>query len=118
MSDLFPSHCEAEHPDANQALAANLLDARVATEVANLFKAMADPTRVRIMGLLAHAEVCVGDLVRVLAMSQPAISHQLRVLRNLRVVRARKSGRHVFYSLMDDHIRALFKQGVAHIEEG
>ncbi len=111
--------CSDDHGDeaiAN-ATAGLLLDKLTADRIAALFKALSDPTRVRIIGLLAHAELCVGDLARILGMSQPAVSHQLRVLRNLRIVRARKSGRHVFYTLMDEHIHDLFDQGLAHIQE-
>jgi len=96
----------------------HLLDGITATRVADLFKALSDPTRVRIIGLLAHTELCVGDLCLVLGMSQPAVSHQLRVLRNLRIVQARKEGRHAFYTLMDEHIRDLFEQGLAHVQHG
>ena len=95
-----------------------LLDQETAARVAELFKALSDPTRVRIIGLLAHTELCVGDLARILEMTQPAVSHQLRVLRNLRIVRGRKEGRHVFYTLMDEHIHDLFDQGLAHVRFG
>ena len=110
--------CSGDHAD--QALMDtahdHLLNEQTAVHVAELFKAMADPTRVRIINLLAHAELCVGDLCLVLDMSQPAISHQLRVLRSLRIVAARKDGRHVFYTLDDDHVHNLFRQGVAHVQ--
>ena len=119
MTELLPI-CAADHSDESLALAAeeHLLDGITATRVAELFKALSDPTRVRIIGLLAHTELCVGDLCLVLGMSQPAVSHQLRVLRNLRVVSARKQGRHVFYTLMDEHIHDLYDQGLAHIQDG
>jgi ArsR family transcriptional regulator len=110
--------CDDEHADQTvlEATADLLLSLEVAGRVAELFKALSDPTRVRIIGLLAHAELCVGDLARILQMTQPAISHQLRVLRNLRIVRGRKEGRHVYYTLMDDHIHDLFDQGLAHVQ--
>jgi ArsR family transcriptional regulator len=110
--------CDDEHADQTvlEATADLLLSLEDAGRVADLFKALSDPTRVRIIGLLAHAELCVGDLARILQMTQPAISHQLRVLRNLRIVRGRKEGRHVYYTLMDDHIHDLFDQGLAHVQ--
>lgn len=110
--------CTDDHSDRElvASVKAHLLDEAAATRLADLFKALADPTRVRIIGLLAHTELCVGDLCRILDMSQPAISHQLRVLRNLRMVRARKEGRHVFYTLDDEHVHALFDQGLAHAQ--
>ncbi len=108
--------CSADHTDESLARAARhyLLDGLTATRLADLFKALSDPTRVRIIGLLANTEVCVGDLCLVLGMTQPAVSHQLRLLRNLHIVRARKEGRHVFYTLDDNHVRDLFEQGLAH----
>ncbi|MCC6167583.1 MAG: winged helix-turn-helix transcriptional regulator [Caldilineaceae bacterium] len=110
------THCSAEHDaELASAAAAYLLDIDAATGVAELFKALSDPTRVRIISLLAHTELCVGDLSLVLAMSQPAISYQLRILRSLRIVRARKEGKHVFYTLDDEHIHQLYLQGVNHI---
>jgi DNA-binding transcriptional ArsR family regulator len=95
---------------------AHLLDGLSAARAAELFKTLADPTRVRIVGLLAHTELCVGDLCLVLDMSQPAISYQLRILRTMRIVTARKQGKHVFYTLADDHIHTLFHQGLDHIQ--
>ena len=84
--------------------------------MAELFKALGDPTRIRIISLLAHTELCVGDLCMVLEMSQPAISYQLRILRTLRIVRARKEGKHVFYTLDDDHVHQLYQQVVDHVQ--
>lgn len=112
--------CADTHDDPALALAAqdHLLDGVTATRTAELFAALSDPTRVRIVGLLAHTEMCVGDLCLVLGMSQPAVSHHLRLLRTLRLVTARKEGKHVFYSLVDDHIHQLFHQGVDHIQHG
>ena len=112
--------CTDDHSDAALALAAqqHLLDGVTATYAAELFGALSDPTRVRIVGLLAHTELCVGDLCLVLGMSQPAVSHHLRLLRTLRIVEARTEGKHVFYSLLDDHIHQLFHQGVDHIQHG
>jgi ArsR family transcriptional regulator, lead/cadmium/zinc/bismuth-responsive transcriptional repressor len=112
--------CADDRDDPALALAAqdHLLDGVTATRTAELFAALSDPTRVRIVGLLAHTEMCVGDLCLVLGMSQPAVSHHLRLLRTLRLVTARKEGKHVFYSLVDDHIHQLFHQGVDHIQHG
>jgi len=117
MSDKI-TLCTDDHASDALALAAqaHLLDGIRATRVADLFKALADPTRIRIISLLAHTEMCVGDLCLTLGMSQPAISHQLRILRNLAIVSARKQGQHVFYTLTDQHIHDLYCQGLAHIE--
>lgn len=108
--------CAADHDDEVLSKIAEqfLLNITDAARVADLFTALSDPTRVRIIGVLAHVELCVGDLCILLEMTQPAVSHQLRLLRHLNIVRARKAGRHVFYTLDDDHIQDLFEQGLAH----
>jgi len=79
------------------------------------FKALGDPTRIRILHALAQEELCVCDLAEVLEMTHSAVSHQLRTLRNMRLVKYRKEGKMVFYSLDDDHIINLFNQGLAHV---
>lgn len=110
--------CTADHTDEAlvRAAEAYIADGITATRVAELFKALADPTRVRIVSLLAHTEMCVGDLCLVLGMSQPAVSYQLRILRTLHIVNARKEGKHVFYVLADEHIQQLYHQGVDHVQ--
>lgn len=85
------------------------------TKLADTFRALGDPTRIRVLQALRHEELCVCDLSAVLGMSQSAISHQLRVLRNLRLVKFRKCGKNVYYSLDDNHIVLLFDQGLDHI---
>ena len=87
-----------------------------ATQLAQTFKALSDPTRVRIVSALLGNELCVHELAASLEMSQSAISHQLRTLRELRLVRFRKEGRHVYYALDDEHIHDLFQRGLEHIE--
>ncbi len=109
--------CLAEHTTEHPA-AVHLVDETVAEEMARIFSALADPTRVRILGLLVHQELCVGDIHRLLEMSQPAVSHHLRVLRDLRLVRARREGRHIYYTLDDDHVTELFRQGLDHARHG
>jgi ArsR family transcriptional regulator, lead/cadmium/zinc/bismuth-responsive transcriptional repressor len=85
--------------------------------LAETFNALGDPTRVRILDALSHGELCVCDLAAVLSLSQSAVSHQLRLLRGLRLVRPRRDGRIVFYSLDDQHIMSLFRQTLQHVEE-
>lgn len=115
---MKPTICTDTHlPTAQLTQAQNhLLSSDTAQQLAELFKVISDPTRLKIIGLLAHQEMCVGDLHLLLGMTQPAVSHQLRLLRHLQVVTARKEGRHVFYTLSDDHIHTLFDQGLAHIQ--
>ena len=97
---------------------AHLVDDKTATAIAQLFKALSDPTRVRLISILAEHDVCVHTLVEALGMTQSAVSHQLQTLRMLRVVRSRKVGKHVYYTLDDTHIAGLFRQGLAHIQHG
>jgi len=91
------------------------VDLSTAGRLAETFKVLGDATRVRILSALCDGELCVNDLAESLEMSQSAVSHQLRVLRNLHLVRARKEGRQVFYVLDDDHVLSLFAQGLDHV---
>lgn len=111
--------CSDAHVDGAHArlIAEHPVDGVTATRMAELFKAKADPTRGRIISLLAHAEMCVGDLCLALGMSQPAVSHHLKLLRLLQIVRTHKEGQHVYYALPDDHVHALFCQACAHVED-
>ena len=86
-------------------------------DLAELFKVFGDSTRIRILFVLFEAEVCVCDLAEVLHMTQSAISHQLRILKQAKLVSARREGKSVFYSLADDHVRTIIAQGREHIEE-
>jgi ArsR family transcriptional regulator, lead/cadmium/zinc/bismuth-responsive transcriptional repressor len=83
--------------------------------MAESFKALADPTRLRILARLSEGEQCVGDLADNLDVSQSAVSHQLRLLRSLDIVRYRKDGREVYYDLADDHVRDILSRTVEHI---
>jgi DNA-binding transcriptional ArsR family regulator len=85
--------------------------------LAETFRVLGDPTRVRLLDALSHGELCVCDLATLLGLSESATSHQLRLLRTLRLVRARRAGRMVFYALDDRHIVTLFRQGLHHVEE-
>lgn len=102
------------HDDQVRAALADVLDDEVASTLAEMFRALSDTTRVRIVSLLAQAELCVGDLAAVLGMEQSAVSHQLRTLRDMRMVRWRREGRQVFYTLDDEHVADLFQRGLEH----
>ena len=102
-------------PDAVRRIQEHPLDDDLAGRLAETFKALADPTRVRILHALSHAELCVGDLSTVLEMTESAVSHQLRLLRSLRVVRARRDGKQVFYTLDDEHVTRLFQLSMEHL---
>ena len=86
-------------------------------DLAELFKIFGDSTRIRILFVLFEAEVCVCDLAAALNMTQSAISHQLRILKQSRLVKSRREGKSVFYSLADAHVRTIISQGQEHIEE-
>lgn len=86
-------------------------------ELAELYKLFADSTRVRILCVLQEGEFCVLDLSSLLGISQSALSHQLRILKQGKLVRARRAGKSIFYSLADKHVRSMFKQGLAHVQE-
>jgi ArsR family transcriptional regulator len=110
--------CEDRYIDEDKVRQAqeHLIDGLAATRLAEVFKALSDPSRVRIISALSQTELCVYDLSTTLGMSQSAVSHQLRSLRELHLVRYRKEGRHVYYELDDEHIRDLFQRGLEHVE--
>lgn len=95
----------------------NKLREDVVYELAEIFKTIGDPTRIKILYALKERELCVCDLSELLEMSSSAISHQLRILRNNKLVKFRKEGRSVYYSLDDDHVLLLFCQGLEHVLE-
>ena len=86
-------------------------------DLAELFKVFGDSTRIRILFVLFEAQVCVCDLAQALGMTQSAISHQLRILKQNKLVKSRREGKSVFYSLADDHVRTIIEMGREHIEE-
>ena len=86
-------------------------------DLAELFKVFGDSTRIKILYALFEAELCVGDIAQLLGMSQSAVSHQLRVLRTNKLVKGRKEGKIVFYSLANDHVRTIIDQGMEHVDE-
>lgn len=86
-------------------------------DLAELFKIFGDTTRIRILYALFESELCVNDMAVLLGLSQTAVSHQLRVLKNNKLVRFRKEGKNVFYSLSDEHVRSIIEMGMEHVEE-
>lgn len=86
-------------------------------DLAEFFKVFGDTTRIRILYALLESELCVGDLATLLGLSQTACSHQLRVLKNSKLVRFRREGKVVYYSLSDEHVRSIIEMGMEHVEE-
>jgi len=95
-----------------------LLKESIYTNLADLFGALSDPTRLRIISVLLDGEMNVGEIAAQLTMTESAVSHQLRGLRQMRLVRGRREGRQVFYSLDDDHVAKLYRMGLDHAEHG
>ena len=94
------------------------MDQQTAADLAELFRAMSDPSRLRILAALLEAELNVGAIAAQVDMSESAVSHHLRGLRQMRLVRADKQGREVYYQLDDDHVVELFKLGLEHVQHG
>lgn len=119
-AQIQSNHTICQDQDAQQlaVLQQSVIKTSTANRLAEIFKALSDPNRLRLISLLLENEVCVHTLEQVLGMTQSAISHQLRHLRQLNLVRFRKEGRHVIYALDDEHVRDLFKQGLLHVEHG
>ena len=95
-----------------------LLKDQTSTHLAELFSALSDPTRLRIISVLLEGEMNVGDIATQLGMTESAVSHQLRGLRQMQLVRSRKEGRQVYYALDDDHVAKLYSMGLDHVEHG
>jgi DNA-binding transcriptional ArsR family regulator len=93
-------------------------DERTLAELAEIFKVLSEPTRIRILQALFDEELCVCDLAAVVETTSSAISHQLRILRTARLVKSRKDGKMVYYSLDDGHVRSLFEEGIRHVTDG
>jgi ArsR family transcriptional regulator len=92
-------------------------DPKVVEALAETFRVLGDPTRVRIVDVLSDGELCVCDIAEHVGISESAVSHQLRLMRSMRIVRGRREGRCVYYSLDDQHIVSLFQQGLRHVTE-
>lgn len=105
------------HDELVKKVKEQMLSSELLMDLANLFKVLGDHTRVRILQALHTSELCVCDLVDALDMSQSAISHQLRVLRTSKIVKYRKEGKNVFYSLDDQHVYSLINIGLQHVQE-
>lgn len=103
---------------SDQVADAPALDEQTAAQVAELFNALSDTSRVRMISVLAKQEMNVGELAEAVDLSESAVSHHLRGLRQMRLVRARKEGRYVYYALDDDHVADLFQRGLDHVLHG
>ena len=105
------------HPDLLKIVNDTMPEETELYDLAELFKVFGDSTRIRILYVLFEAEMCVCDIAALLGMTQSAISHQLKALKNARLVKSRRDGKTVFYSLADDHVKTIIDQGLEHILE-
>jgi len=105
------------HEDVIECVRGKLPAVEELYDLAELFKVFGDSTRIRILYVLFEAEMCVCDIAETLGMTQSAISHQLRLLKQFRLVKSRRDGKTIYYSLADDHVRSIIDQGKEHIEE-
>ena len=115
----FVDHCEITqvHQGAVDQVRQVLPPDEVLSDLADLFKIFGDSTRIKILYALLRSELCVCDIADLLGLTQSAISHQLRALKNARLVKSRREGKTVFYSLADDHVSRIISQGMEHVEE-
>ena len=105
------------HEDGVSAVNKAMPEDEVLYDLAELYKVFGDSTRIKILYVLLESEMCVCDIATLLRMSQSAISHQLRVLKQSQLVKYRREGKTVFYSLADDHVRTIISQGMEHVAE-
>ena len=120
MSERYLLECCEQnhvHGEVVEEVRRHLPDEDVLYDLTELFRALGDSTRMRILYALFEAELCVCDIAALLGMTQSAISHQLRALKNVRLVRARREGKAIYYSLADSHVRAIIDQGLEHVLE-
>jgi DNA-binding transcriptional ArsR family regulator len=117
LEELDVCEVEAVDPEKVRRVQRNLTDDESVERLAETFAILSDPARLRIVEALTREELCVCDLSAALGLSQSGTSHHLRTLRNLRLVKHRRAGRLVYYTLDDEHIRRLFAQGLEHVRE-
>jgi DNA-binding transcriptional ArsR family regulator len=113
--DVAAPACDAPHRASERKSA--MMQPRAVEALADTFRVLGDPTRVRILDALSAGELCVCDIASLVGISESAVSHQLRLLRGMRLVRPRRAGRLVYYAVDDQHILELLKQALTHVEE-
>ena len=121
MSEETKLPVESEYLAARDDIVQRVLDSQPADEylydLAELFKVFADSIRIRILYALFESELCVGDMAQLLGISQSAVSHQLKILKDAKLVKFRREGKIIFYMLDDDHVRTMLSMGMEHVEE-
>lgn len=118
MKAELPDRCEEfkTNPDNIRMVKACMVEDNDALRLSEVFKLLGDQTRIKMIFALSRCDLCVCDIAESIGMTQSAVSHQLRLMRNMKLVKFRKEGKSVFYSLDDDHILQLFNQGMEHVK--
>ncbi len=113
MAEIHP-----EHQHIIEQTKANMPSAEILAKTAEVFKVFGDPTRIKILSALSEGEMCVCCICEILGMSQSAVSHQLSVLKSAKLIKNRREGKQIYYSLDDAHVGAILYTGISHVEEG
>jgi ArsR family transcriptional regulator len=117
MNNKFVCDCEVIHEDVVTLVKEEMIKENKLIDISSLFKVMGDKTRISILNALIKHELCVCDIAVLLNMTQSAISHQLRVLRNNRLIKPRREGKVVYYSILDSHVESLLRVALEHVSE-
>lgn len=119
LPDFSPEETEGccDHAEVVKQVSAQLPDDDILYDLADLFRIFADSSRIKILYALYESELCVGAITQLLGMTQSAVSHQLRALKQSKLVKYRREGKTIYYSLADDHVVTILAQGMEHIEE-
>lgn len=117
IPEIDKCDCSVIHEEAVAEVRRHMPDEENLLDLADLFKVFGDSTRVKILCALFHSEMCVCDIAALLGMTKSAISHQLRVLKQSKLIKNRRDGKVVYYSLDDEHVKTIFDQGLAHVTE-
>lgn len=113
---MYNETCKGHHKDDILEAKKNILDEKTYKKLSVFYKAFGDITRLKVMSLLLEKELCVCDIAIAMDMSQPAISHQIRVLKDANIIKGRRDGKMIYYSLNDIHVEQIFKTGKEHIQ--
>lgn len=117
IENIENCNCNVIHEDIICKVKDNMIDEELLYDLSDLYKVFGDTTRIKILHVLSISEMCVCDISALLGMKQSSVSHQLKTLRQAKLVKYRRSGKVVYYSLDDNHVVEIFKQGLAHITE-
>ena len=117
VENVESCNCSVIHEDIINKVKENMIDEELLYDLSDLYKVFGDTTRIKILHVLSISEMCVCDISALLGIKQSSVSHQLKTLRQAKLVKYRRNGKIVYYSLDDTHVEEIFKQGLAHIEE-